>query len=649
MKEKTKKFLSSMFAVGFLLLPAAGCAEDASAETYTIDFSAKTGTEVQFVKKIDAHCPVWPLNGNMNATLNSDALYTIGALKGMNAEYFRTDMFFGNYGLGASIGSDSGLTGLTDVEYSTVMQLEKHLSDAEIKPYLVLNGIPEYAQTGGYNRKPDYEKYAEVMGNMAAYLKAHGVKAAYETWNEPDLADWYDGVYDLMRTSATATSAIKRADENATVSALGLAFVKEFFSKSETADGVTMSNFERFLAESEKEMFPDAIAWHYYGSETGQVEGNFDEGADFTSYLSFMHGLINEYAGEYEELCTLEQHLTEYHPVSTMASVEDTTQLIGAMFASIEPLLKATDVSRAFWPMYISDSFGVIDKDTYRYNPSYSVLWCYGRLPVDRIAVPEAPENVGIYAAADNSRAGIVLFNGGQEEVRLRVSSENIPFASATTDVYEVSVEHINYNAGITAPYQLLHKTGEERDIAVTLKGNSAVYIEYNDESGASDLDRRPDAEFLKKEYYYDTRAYGMPYSDVHSESLTVFTSMADNATGKTAANLKLKAGNILNIGYESWGDFSAEGTLGVKVSFRRENGEYANSVFYALGDGEEFSLPFGTGRMAEEILSPGFERKGKISVRLTDKAPADWSGEIALTFLMKDAGRGATVKYMVG
>ena len=45
-------------------------------------------------------------------------------------------------GLGASIGSDSGLTGLTDVEYSTVMQLEKHLSDAEIKPYLVLNGIP---------------------------------------------------------------------------------------------------------------------------------------------------------------------------------------------------------------------------------------------------------------------------------------------------------------------------------------------------------------------------------------------------------------------------------------------------------------------------------------------------------------------------
>ena len=98
MKEKTKKFLSSMFAVGFLLLPAAGCAEDASAETYTIDFSAKTGTEVQFVKKIDAHCPVWPLNGNMNATLNSDALYTIGALKGKNAEYTRTDMFIGNYG-----------------------------------------------------------------------------------------------------------------------------------------------------------------------------------------------------------------------------------------------------------------------------------------------------------------------------------------------------------------------------------------------------------------------------------------------------------------------------------------------------------------------------------------------------------------------
>lgn len=239
-----------------MLLPAAGCAEDESAETYTIDFSAKTGTEVQFVKKIDAHCPVWPLNGNMNATLNSDALYTIGALKGMNAEYFRTDMFFGNYGLGASIGSDSGLTGLTDVEYSTVMQLEEHLSDAEIKPYLVLNGIPEYAQTGGYNRKPDYEKYAEVMGNMAAYLKAHGVKAAYETWNEPDLADWYDGVYDLMRTSATATSAIKRADENATVSALGLAFVKSSSQNPRRQTGLPCPISSGFWRNRKRRCFP---------------------------------------------------------------------------------------------------------------------------------------------------------------------------------------------------------------------------------------------------------------------------------------------------------------------------------------------------------------------------------------------------------
>lgn len=40
-----------MFAVGFLLLPAAGCAEDESAETYTIVFRPKTGTEVQLSKR----------------------------------------------------------------------------------------------------------------------------------------------------------------------------------------------------------------------------------------------------------------------------------------------------------------------------------------------------------------------------------------------------------------------------------------------------------------------------------------------------------------------------------------------------------------------------------------------------------------------
>lgn len=654
MRKVIRRIIVAILAVVCAVMPIA-CGEvdnGGNAEKYEIDFSAKTGTEVQFIKKIDAHCPVWKLNGNMNATLNPDALYALNALEPLNAEYFRVDMMFGNYGLGSQIASDSSLKGLTDLEYKNVTRLADRLAANEVSPYLILNGIPEYAQKGGYTRKPDYEKYDEVMYNMASYLKAKGVHAAYETWNEPDLADWYDGVYDLMKTSATATAAIKRADENAVVSALGLAFVKNYFTNSETKDGVTMNNFERFLVESDKLAFPDAIAWHYYGSEEGDVEHNDDVDIDFTSYLGLMHDLINQYSDEYEELATLEQHLTEYHPVSTAASKEDTTENIKAMFGSIDPLLKATDVSRAFWPMYISDDFGVIDVSTYRYNPSYNVLWCYDRLPIDRVAVSGLPENVGVYAASDSMRAGVILFNTGDEKVEFTLKSSNLPFEAATTDVYMVSTDHINYNASITAPYQLIHKTGLKDEVKVSIGKNEAVYIEYNDASGKSEISDATDITLLKKEYYYDARAYGMPYADVHSNSLVTHISMADNATGKTAVNLRLTdVGEKLTLSYESWGDITAtdSSALGVKVSFRNGAGEYTNSVFYgADGMLDEFVVPFGTKKEAEEKIGFKLSDSGEIVIKLADKAPADWSGEIALSFLMKDAGKGATVKYSI-
>ncbi len=652
MKKIIFQSLAAAFAASCLFPCLAACGEQsAPRKALTLDFSQKTGTEIQFIKKIDSHCPIWPLNGNMNATLNADALYTLNALSDLNAEYFRTDMFFGNYGLGCKIGSSSTLKGETAAEYGTTLQLAESLQKTNTTPYLILNGIPEYAQTNGYARKPDYEKYAEVMENVSAYLKASGVKAAYETWNEPDLGDWYDSVYDLMKTSATATAAVKRGDENAVVSALGLAFASNFFAKSETYEGVTMPNFERFLSESKKEAFPDALAWHYYGSETGEVEGNFDESADFRYSLDFMHENINRYADEYAELSTLQQHLTEYHPVSTAASKEDTTQRISAMFASIDPLLKATDVSRAFWPMYLSDDFGVVDKNSYRYNPSYSVLWCYGRLPVDRIAVNGLPEDLGVYAAADDSRAGAILFNRGESALTIDVELKGLPFEAASTDVYKISADHINYNGKIQTPYQLIHKTGAMERVSATLEANSACYIELGDESGRDDLDKKSGVELLKKEYYYDTRSYGMPYAETHAQSLTTHLSMADNEQGKTAISLRLKTPADLSVSYEKWGNFaeSSGAALGFRVDFRRKDGTYGESVFYAFdGKEEEWALPFGTRRPADETIGLTTDKKGIVRVKLKDKAPVDWSGEIALTFLMKDAGKGATVKYKI-
>ena len=569
---KTGYKIISLFLCIFMLLSAlVACGSDKGEldGVIEVNFSERSGTDIQFVKKINAHCPSWILHGNMANTLNKDVLYTFNRLKDFNSEYMRSDIFFGYDGLGSTIANSKTLTGETKLEYGKAELFTKSLQNVNVTPYFILNGIPEYAQTESYAHKPDYEKWALVVENVARYFKENGMRAAYETSNEPDLAHWQSSVYDMMKTSAVATAAIRRGDENAVVSALGLAFVQKFLNKTETYNGETVNNFERFLIESRKEAFPDALAWHYYGSEDGLVKDNFDSEFDFLTYLNLTHEYINNYSSEYEELHILQQHLTEYHPFAVEVSVEDQTTNVGKMFESIDPLLMATDVTEAFWPMWFNTiMFHVVDGQSYRNTPAFHVLWSYGRLPIERRTYTGAPKDIGVYAAADSSRAGVIVYNNGKEDKNIKINLNNIGFNVATSDVYEISNEHPNYNSGIDAPYQVLHKNSRIDSFEATIKANSAYYIELNDASGKSELDTPNNSiELLKKEYYFDTRAYGMPYAESDEDTLTTYVSMANNETGKTAIAMRAKVKNQLTISYEKWGDFVKEGgMLGFRI-----------------------------------------------------------------------------------
>ena len=100
-----------------------------------------------------------------------------------------------------------------------------------------------------------------------------------------------------MKTSALASKAIHTANPNATVSALGLAFASKWLTKEETVkiDGVNskMSHWDRFIDQCEEVGdYPDAFAWHYYGSQDGDVSNNFDDKDNFIYQAQFLDNLI---------------------------------------------------------------------------------------------------------------------------------------------------------------------------------------------------------------------------------------------------------------------------------------------------------------------------------------------------------------------
>ena len=82
-------------------------------------------------------------------------------------------------------------------------------------------------------------------------------------------------------------------------------------------------------------------------------------------------------------------------------------------------------------------------------------------------------------------------------------------------------------------------------------------------------------------------------------------------------------------------------------MDYQTGNG-YTKSVYYALdGYDRDLILPFGTKANANEIVAvEGLE--GSFRVDLAAKAPADWNGIVSITYLIKDAGLGATEKFTI-
>ncbi len=671
MKKITKKAVSLLMGMTLVMPVLAGCGGGDKAGNAEVDFSEKDGVAVQNLKKFDNFTSTWAWVGEQTGTTDAKILNTTPALDEIKAENLRFDLFMGYNGLGYEIGRGEDKKGLTDEEYAQTMQVVNKLKENNVSPYVTYFAAPEYCGSN-WKKIDDLAKWEEICENIAKYFKNNGVRlGGHEVWNEPDFngsffaGDWIDYI-DAYLAGARG---IRKGNPDATVVGMSVAYPERACNNKTTGSDGVKTDFQRFIEKtSEADMLPDAISWHYYGRQ-GQISGREDVSENLSSYLNPMRSSLQGYQNgthpdleegtSYPELETMQQHLNEFNIYQpSVDAIYQTVEMLPGMFYAFDELLAATDVTRVGWAALVGEkngklSYDLIDGQSLQRYPAYHALWMYAHLPVDRVSVDLKNDNLGTMAGADSHRAGMIVYNKGNKEEKINVTLKNLPFAKGDLDVYLVDEDHYSYTTQ-NAPL----KVRERRDVAteglevrMTLKPNSAYYIEVNDPNGKSDTDDYAKVgDVVRKDYWYYERGNNFPYADIHENSFTAHVGMAGKAEGKSAVAVTLdgmKDKNGLNVKYETWGNptAGASSALGVRVDYCKADGTYESGKLYAVGTfAANPETPF-SHSAASEVVSMGTD--GSYSLDFSD-APAGWNGRIRLTYLIQDAGVGATAKFIV-
>ncbi len=661
-----KKILALALSLA-LCVPFAGCSAKSAVEI-DVDFGTRDGTQVANVKKIDMFSPTWSYakGGGFN---DIEALEQLKNAYGLNAESIRMDLAIDHGGIGSLLGSPGD--GTSETEWRQTLEALDYMNDAGLLPYLVLIGVPEYAQkTGGsWALAPDLEKYEQFWYNAAKFLREREIRiGAYETWNEPDLPSFFSGsVREAIDMTIASTRGLKRGDPDALVTALGLCWPMAFMdeNKKYNIDGEQKTYWQYFMEQSEASGYmPDALSWHFYGGPNGKYEGNDDEMQNFSYWLYNIRRTLNGYqegtaeglGGKRYDISTMQQHVTEFHPCTNQNSiVDDTANCLPGFYNSFKTLKDATDITRVSWPSFISNDFYLLKDTSYARSLGFYAMWAYARLPYGTISVDTGNDKLDYLAGVDKDRAGIILYNNTENaesgEITVTLSCKNLPFDPASLDVYAIGDEY--YNGVENEPVKVLHKShpdAEDGKITFTVGYRDSYYVEFNGAETSVVSEDVDLGRIVRKDYWYPTRADKTPYADFNERSMTAVVGMADNAEGQSAMCVTLDEmkGKTITLSYDTYGDAikSKAGSLGVKIDFCTDDG-YENSTFFAVKDfRKDIALPLGGRSAAEKIVSMGNGMSGTYRLDLAAWAPEGWNGRICCTFLIGNAGRGATTVF---
>lgn len=591
--------------------------------TIRVDFSEATG--VPLLKRQNTFSPSHSFMGAYIAEFMRDA----PTLAEMRPESMRVDLFMGNGGVGGTLGK-----GTPEHMSSSFMQLDmtlKQFYKGGTLPYVVYFATPEalfdkenYASAYWKYPPVSYDRWSEVCGDIAEhYARKEWPLAAHEIWNEPDWGTaFYGGTWEeYLKIYEYAVKGIREKSPYAMVGGMSLATFSDYYANG---------NVRQFLDHVSGSALPlDFISYHCY------VTNNYP------TYTQLANSSLAGYGDAFR---TTALHLNEFH-VSLDEKVTATEKCVGSMMDAILYTLDHPQITSVNWACFrVSGETGcqMIESRTGKRFAAYHVLNCYNRMPLQRVALAEKNQLKGV-ASVDDHQAGVILYNRTYKERDYVLEMANLPFDTCDMTIYAIDETHSNYgrNGGSDELAVICHDEGVATDglkWSGVLPSNGMIYVEIVESGHKADLRyvsaidgneqvlQGDTATVLRREYYFEDRSSTM-FSEFDLRTFSAWAGMGDRAEGLTRGSAVMtNLPEMLILRPELTREMAAGGNAFLTVEYLNVAGD-AQTMHYAL-DGTGETLPLD----GEIVLA----------------TPADFDGELRLTWGLQDAGKDVTLKINV-
>lgn len=617
-------------------------------QTVVVDFGNKTG--IPLFKRMNTFSTSHSFGGSGAAEFMRD----VKLLPKLASENMRIDLFMGNGGIGGSIG-----TGTPDhMEYNFINTdlILKQLYKNGTAPYLCYfatpNALFQKETSVGWKLPPvDFIKWQEVCYEIAKHYRELGYPlAANEMWNEPDYYDqgthskqFYDGTWEeYLKIYEYGVKGIRQANPDATVGGLSLANISNYAQTGE------LSQFFDYTKEHQLPL--DFISFHNYGT------------SEYERYIQ----TANEYLSRYDSLfSTTQLHMNEFHVVGWPAGKTPfKSTVVPVMFEAIEKILSTPSVTSVNWACFreSSEGLGYIDSRSGKRYAAYHALQIYNEMPVDRVAI-DTKGYINGFASVGDGQAGIVLYNRFTGIKDVTVAMDHLPFEQCNVKIYAIDSTHSNYYD--TNQSDDLEMIGSMENVAsknlswkgeVAGKGTVYIKIEALDARKTAGVYEISDgkvisggvAAVVRKNYYFPDRTKDS-FAEFDLKTFTAYAGMGSQDLGYGLGGVVLEnLPDSIKIKMDQWGTMeqkSKDSAAFLKIDYREKGGKVQKSIVYAT---DIFStlpyIPWSQNEFTIQKIKPDqfFE------IAISKDAPIDFSGQVVLSYGIKDCGKNSTAKFKI-
>ena len=366
----------------------------------------------------------------------------------------------------------------------------------KVLPLLTLWGTPKPYQIKEEERPSriapprDMAAYVEGVTKLTS-LHAGQTPLLWEIWNEPQNREFFDSPelprdYNLIYKHLAP--AILAANADCLI--VGPAMANE---------EKVIENFTReFVANVKRNRLP----LHYYSIHSyGRFKKElYERRRGFDDRTAGLVDLTRRFLAEDFQIVPLV--FTEYERYPAGADIPWhplREEPIGAVsfLVDLDYFIRQTDIPFVTWNRYQNRGpqhrpGGLIDQELHR-RPIYHAFKFYGMMPTERklLSMKRAPEALGGFAAADESGAGILLWNESQQDREIELSISSLPFSSGKLAVYRIEQEHANYLQGTSDECEPVLERGLESlpsTLSLYISGPGILYVDLRPDEQPSQL-----------------------------------------------------------------------------------------------------------------------------------------------------------------